>query len=852
MTVQYALPGVSFKLEPPRLDTPLPRMDVGAFVGFAERGPLDTPVVVEDPTRFAEIFGVAPRLAWDPSTGSWQTAGLAAAVRDFFAQGGRRCWVVRVAGPTAASNIFPLAGVLAAEQDGVRPAFARARSAGSWSDDLHVRAGLLIEPLGEAQMPATVEPGAVLAVDLLAAPPIGPGDLLLLEVQSWQGFLAVEHVMRSARQQTVSGRVNWLRAFQASETVTGIVRDESAGGTGGKVATLRYDEAGRLRLTTAPWTAAESPADGAWLTLQPNGQYDRLWLLFDGLEVDGARLGGAWREARPASYDVAGIAVRAARLTLTLQVRSETAPPAEIADLGLAAGHPRFWAGLPDDEALFASPDGQPEPAAPSPTAALTAEARAPRFPLAGPVDATGAYLPLGLLVGFDGWSGRHGRPARPDLAPVRDGLVPPGDRSGGQTVAAWLAALAARSDNDWLVHLRGLTSAAWAAFTADVMLDPALEMVGEAVLLEDASDRLLVRQQPLRGLHALLPIEEVSLLALPDAAQRGWSLVEGQMPPTPSVPTAPDPPPPCPGHDLFVDCVEPTPPIAPTAPPARRLTPPRARPELLTDAYVPDGLLRVQRAAARLAAARADLVAVLGLPGHYRASETLEHRQMLRRLLGQDGEKAASYVALYHPWITVREADGSLRRSGPEGAACGAIAARTLDRGAWVAPANQVVRNAIDIAPQPSAADLAALYAESVNMLAPGARGFVLVSAATLSDDSDLRPLNIRRLLIVLRRLALREGRAYVFAPHSPTFRRRVQTGFERHLAGMFALGAFAGTDPTSAYQVLVDDTVNTPPSVEQGRFVVELRVAPSQPLAFIVVRLIQSAPGSVAVQEV
>ena len=95
MTVQYALPGVYFRVEPPRLDNALPRMDVAAFVGFAERGPLDTPVVMEDPTRFAEVFGVAPRLAWDSAVGSWQRAGLAAAVRDFFAQGGRRCWVVR-------------------------------------------------------------------------------------------------------------------------------------------------------------------------------------------------------------------------------------------------------------------------------------------------------------------------------------------------------------------------------------------------------------------------------------------------------------------------------------------------------------------------------------------------------------------------------------------------------------------------------------------------------------------------------------------------------------------------------------------------------------------------------------
>ena len=233
-----------------------------------------------------------------------------------------------------------------------------------------------------------------------------------------------------------------------------------------------------------------------------------------------------------------------------------------------------------------------------------------------------------------------------------------------------------------------------------------------------------------------------------------------------------------------------------------------------LSDAYLPDGLLRVQAAAARLAAARADLVAVLGLPRHYRPAEALEHRRTLADLLDRGGSSTSSYTALYHPWIVVREAGGTLRRSGPEGAACGTIAARTLARGAWVAPANQVIRNALALDPAPSSEEQAVLYDAAINVLG--------------------------------------QGQTYVFAPHSPAFRRRVKTGFDRHLAGMFARGAFAGNDPALVYQVVVDESVNPPSAVEQGRLVVELKVAPSQPLTYIVVRLIQSGPGTVTVQEV
>jgi len=61
-----------------------------------------------------------------------------------------------------------------------------------------------------------------------------------------------------------------------------------------------------------------------------------------------------------------------------------------------------------------------------------------------------------------------------------------------------------------------------------------------------------------------------------------------------------------------------------------------------------------------------------------------------------------------------------------------------------------------------------------------------------------------------------------------------------------MFSRGAFAGATPANSYQVVVSETLNNSRSVEQGRFIVELRVAPSQPLKFVTVRLVNSAGRS------
>src|SRR5262245_61995318 len=133
------LPGVYFETAAPPIPEVLPRMDIAAFVGFAASGTLDVPVAVEDTARFLEIFGQDQPLAWDSERGQIAYAQLPPAVRGYFRNGGRRCWVVRVAdNGSAQSNEFMLSGLLQTSADPViyDGSWAQARSEGSWSDDL--------------------------------------------------------------------------------------------------------------------------------------------------------------------------------------------------------------------------------------------------------------------------------------------------------------------------------------------------------------------------------------------------------------------------------------------------------------------------------------------------------------------------------------------------------------------------------------------------------------------------------------------------------------------------------------------------------------------------------------------
>src|SRR6516225_3549652 len=139
--LQRRLAGFRFEAVPPDLPEKLPRMDIAAFVGFAAAGPMQTPVVIEDIAHFLAIFGEDVPLAWDGTNHRTVWAQLGPAVRAFFQNGGRRCWVIRVAGKHE-TNRFPLPGMVEVTASELRPAYARARSPGSWFDQFECATAL--------------------------------------------------------------------------------------------------------------------------------------------------------------------------------------------------------------------------------------------------------------------------------------------------------------------------------------------------------------------------------------------------------------------------------------------------------------------------------------------------------------------------------------------------------------------------------------------------------------------------------------------------------------------------------------------------------------------------------------
>ncbi|MEO8380046.1 MAG: hypothetical protein ABI779_10325 [Acidobacteriota bacterium] len=810
MTVARPLPGIRFEAQARPLRDVLPRMDIPVFVGFAASGPLHTPVAVEDVAALAMIFGGDVELPRPPGAREPRYAHLAPAVREFFRNGGRRCWVIRVADPqTATANTFTVPGLF--QSAPLLPAMALARSQGSWSDVVRIRTNLVPVPL---KLQAFALAGPTLDVQIASSRDVRPGDLLRL---SW----------------TLSDLALYLFVSSAATIAPRVAR---IGGT-------------------AQWIRRTIPSP-----------------LADPTFVE---------EPAPLMAPAGTLAVE--RLTFDLTASREFAATLRLTGLGFDPAHPRYAGALPDDVDLFT--DG-PESDWPE----LWRDARSPRFPIA--VKAAGTrYLPLGMAALFSEASKPEPATA---AALVRDGL---------STFGAELfldPQLRTTQLRDLLDHANALRYQAGLSLTGihaalgieeatmlavpDVVHRGWIEDDGGALASPPPSSPLahpeLWRWRDCReplpatpprviagfvACGALDPVDSPLLTATdPDGGtyELTWTRLSGAVDELQEA-TQPD------FSDAATISIGESGTFKFLGRPAgdyfyrvRRLLDGRSSDwsngvavrvasasgfvAVADDDTDDPHLVEVHQAMLRMCAARADLVGLLSLPRHYDARRAITHNTTLMNALEP---QALSYGALWHPWLIGRDDEGGpLRATPPDGATAGVMAARALARGAWVAPANEPLRGVLALTPEIPSSARQALQDAAVNLIRREPAGFLCLDADTLSSDEDVRPLNVRRLLILVRRAALRTGNDYAFEPHGITLRNTIKRGFESMLALMYARGAFAGRNATSAYQVVTDETVNTTQSADQGRFIAELRIAPSRPLSFLTVRLVQRGEAATA----
>jgi phage tail sheath protein FI len=183
----------------------------------------------------------------------------------------------------------------------------------------------------------------------------------------------------------------------------------------------------------------------------------------------------------------------------------------------------------------------------------------------------------------------------------------------------------------------------------------------------------------------------------------------------------------------------------------------------------------------------------------------------------------------------------------GPSGHIAGVYARVDHERGVHKAPANEVIRGALEAKYQISRAVQDGLNPKGINCLRDFDRAIKIWGARTIGGDAwaDLKYLNVRRTLIFLRKSIDHGTQWVVFEPNDPSLWAKIRRNISAFLMTVWRSGALFGTTPEQGFYVKCDEETNPPEERDLGRVTAEIGVAIVRPAEFVIFRLTQwSAP--------
>jgi phage tail sheath protein FI len=182
-----------------------------------------------------------------------------------------------------------------------------------------------------------------------------------------------------------------------------------------------------------------------------------------------------------------------------------------------------------------------------------------------------------------------------------------------------------------------------------------------------------------------------------------------------------------------------------------------------------------------------------------------------------------------------------------PVGHVAGVWARTDGTRGVWKAPANEAVRGLARLEFEVTSGEQDLLNPEGVNCIRSfGSYGTKIWGARTLAKtDPSWRYINVRRLFNFIEESIRRGTQWAVFEPNDVDLWQRVKRNITSFLRGLWMQGALVGATPEQAFYVICDGSNNPASSVDEGRLIVEIGIAPVKPAEFVIFRISQWQGG-------
>lgn len=211
------------------------------------------------------------------------------------------------------------------------------------------------------------------------------------------------------------------------------------------------------------------------------------------------------------------------------------------------------------------------------------------------------------------------------------------------------------------------------------------------------------------------------------------------------------------------------------------------------------------------------------------------------------------SYAAVYYPWLKMSD---PARLSPvpvsvpPSGFVAGIYAQTDTRRGVWKAPAGTeaLVAGITGLVTDTTDAQQDFLNPVGVNVIRSfPASGTVIWGARTLATASDpeYRYIPVRRTAIFLEQSIYAGIQWAVFEPNDDNLWASLRFNVGAFMMRQFRAGAFQGRTPSDAYFVACDAKTTTQADIDAGVVNILVAFAPLKPAEFVVLRLTQKVGG-------
>ena len=205
-----------------------------------------------------------------------------------------------------------------------------------------------------------------------------------------------------------------------------------------------------------------------------------------------------------------------------------------------------------------------------------------------------------------------------------------------------------------------------------------------------------------------------------------------------------------------------------------------------------------------------------------------------------------SSFAATYYPWVQIQDATtGNYRYVPPSVVIAGVYHFNDTVGQPWFAPAG-LNRGGIDGAVQAyrklTQGNRDDLYESNVNPIAtfPGQGVTVFGQKTTQKKASALDRVNVRRLLINLKKFVANSSRGLVFEQNTTDLRNQFLNTVQPYMEQVQA------NQGLNAFRVVMDDSNNTPETIDRNQLVGQIFLQPTRTAEFIVLDFVVQPTGA------